>query len=150
MFDENDIFKTDDTEIPEPPIDDSDTDVGDEDEIPADPPSDIPCVIKLKRRFPDVEWRVLTDAYEKAKTTLLDAVFPFKLEVVEIPENMPRLERWVYDCAVEILAINNIANGMPLTMYKENGITMEWDSSMMSETLRKRLPPPWVKVIGRK
>ena len=150
MFEEKDIFKTDDTETPEPPIDDSDTDVGDEDENLTDPPSDIPCVIKLKRRFPLIEWWVLTDAYEKAKTTLLDAVFPFKFDVVEIPENMPRLERWVYDCAVEILAINNIADGMPLTMYKENGITMEWDSSMMSETLRKRLPPPWVKVIGRR
>ena len=115
-----------------------------------DTPSDIPCVIKLKKKFPEVEWWVLTDAYEQAKTTLLDAVFPFRFDVVEIPENMPRLERWVYDCAVEILAINNIADGIPLTAYNENGISMQWDSSMMSENLRKRLPPPWIKVIGRK
>ena len=150
MFDERDIFKTDDEELTEPPIDENENGEGYEDETPTDPPSDIPCVIKLKKKFPEVEWWVLTDAYEKAKTTLLDLVFPFNFKVVEIPEDMPRLERWVYDCAVEILAINNIADGMPLTMYKENGITMEWDSSMMSASLRERIPPPWIKVVGRK
>lgn len=150
MFNEKDIFKTGDTELPEPPIDDSETDEGNEDEIPDDPPSDIPCVIKLKKKFPEVEWWVLTDAYEKAKYTWLDSVFPLREDIDEIPENMLRAERWVYDCAVEILAINNIADGMPLTMYKENGITMEWDSSMLSESLRRRLPPPYIKVVGRK
>lgn len=133
-------------------IDDNETDGGNaenEDILSYDPPSDIPCVIKLKRKFPEVEWWVLTDAYERAKMTLLDCIFPYRYDVVEIPENMPRLERWVYDCAIEILAINNISDGMPLTMYKENGITMEWDSSMLSESLRNRLPPPWIKVVGK-
>lgn len=147
MFDETNKLNIDDTEL-EPPIDESETDEGNEDENPTDPPSDIPCVIKLKWKFPKVEWWVLTDAYDRAVTTLLDYVFPFRFEVVEIPKDMPRLERWVYDCAVEILSINNIADGLPLHMYKENGITMEWDSSMLSESLRKRLPPPWIKVVG--
>lgn len=144
-MDYNESFKTVDTdnETVEPPIDNTETDEDNE------TPSDIPCVIKLKKKFPEVEWWVLEDAYERAVTTLLDEVFPFQFDVVEIPKDMPRLERWVYDCAVEILAINNIADGMPLTMYKENGITMEWDSGMMSESLRKRLPPPWIKVVGR-
>ncbi|MCM1440072.1 MAG: hypothetical protein NC131_12850 [Roseburia sp.] len=129
------------TEIPAIPL---------EPALPYDPPSEIPCVQKLKRRFPEVEWWVLTDAYEKAKTTWLDEVFPYHQTIVEIPENMPRAERWLYDCAIEILSINNIADGMPLTMYKENGITMEWDSSMLSESLRRRLPPPFAKVVGKR
>lgn len=143
MFNENDIFKTDDTEITEPPID-SETDEDKE------TPSDIPCVIKLKKRFPEVEWWVLEDAYERAKCTWLDSVYKLFLEVVDVPEGNLRVDRWLYDCAIEILAINNIADGMPLTMYKENGITMEWDSSMMSASLRERLPVTQVKVIGRR
>lgn len=117
---------------------------------PYDPPSDIPCVINLKRKFPDVEWWVLEDAYEKAKNTWLNAVFPYDQSITEIPEEFKRAERWLYDCAIEILSINNIADGMPLTMYKENGITMEWDSGMMSANLLNRLPPPFIKVVGKR
>lgn len=111
---------------------------------------DIPCVVELKEKFPEVDEKVLYDAYRRAKNTLLDCVFPFEYDVVELPEDMPRLEEWVYDCAIEILAVNNITDGMPLTLYKENGVTLEWDSSMLSQDLRDRCPPSRIKVVGKK
>lgn len=93
----------------------------------------------------DLEW-----AYDKALYIYLSRVFPFNYEIVDIPEDRPRDKIWVKRCMIEILAMNNIVGDMPLTAYKENGISFTFSESMLSSGLMKDLPPPVAAVRGKR
>lgn len=77
--------------------------------------------------------------YQKALGAYLDLAFPFQQNVVDVPSDRPRAYQWIYDCMVEILERDGAST---LTGYSENGLSMTWDSSQISDGLRRR-------VVGR-
>lgn len=120
-------------------------------EVPEEEPSTIPIVIWLKEKFPEVKWSDLEWIYEQSVNIWLESVFSLNYEIVEIPFEMrPRATTWLKKCCLFILNLNNITEGLPLTAYKENGISMTFDSSMLSNELRSTLPPPMAVVRGSK
>ncbi len=122
-----------------------------EEEIPEIEVSEIDIVNELKQgKYKDVSIDDLEWAYEKALHIYLSRVFPYQHDIVEIPDDRPRDKIWVKRCMIEILAMNNIVGDMPLTAYKENGISFTFSESMLSSGLMNDLPPPVVGFRGRR
>lgn len=95
----------------------------------------------LKKGFME-EHSYLTDdevdrLIDKATGIYLDLSFPFDHSIEAIPENRPRAVQWVRDCMQEILD----RNGINARSYSENGLTIIYDSTMISNGLRNRLTP---------
>ena len=72
---------------------------------------------------------------QKALGIYLDLSYPFDQSVETIPETRPRAVQWVHDCMQEILE----RNGTNAKSYSENGLSIMFDSSMISNGLRNRL-----------
>lgn len=128
---------------------------GEETEIPdktpdtpiEEPKSDIPLVNKFKAKFPLVPISEFEDLYEQAKGYLLQHVFPFDWSVVDIPEEMrPRVEWWIERAMTEILAYNNVADGISLSAYAENGVSMSFNEEILSPFLLNNMPVPFIGV----
>lgn len=75
--------------------------------------------------------------YNKALGIYLDISFPYAHEIVAIPETRPRAVGWVRDCMQEILE----RNGVNARSYSENGLSIVYDATMISNGLRARLVP---------
>ncbi len=122
-----------------------------EEEIPEIEVSEIDIVNELKQgKYKDVSIDDLEWAYEKALHIYLSRVFPYQHDVVEIPDDRLRDKIWVKRCMIEILAMNNIVGDMPLTAYKENGISFTFSENSLSSGLMNDLPPPVVGFRGRR
>ena len=122
-----------------------------EEGIPEIEVSEIDIVNELKQgKFKDVSIDDLEWAYEKALHIYLSRVFPYQHDIVEIPDDRPRDKIWVKRCMIEILAMNNIVGDMPLTAYKENGISFTFSENSLSSGLMNDLPPPVVGFRGRR
>lgn len=122
-----------------------------EEEIPEIEVSEIDIVNELKQgKYKDVSIDDLEWAYEKALHIYLSRVFPYQHDIVEIPDDRPRDKIWVKRCMIEILAMNNIVGDMPLTAYKENGISFTFSENSLSSGLMNDLPPPVVGFRGRR
>lgn len=122
-----------------------------EEEIPEIETSEIDIVNELKQgKYSEVPIEDLEWAYEKALHIYLSRVFPYQHDIVEIPDDRPRDKIWVKRCMIEILAMNNIVGDMPLTAYKENGISFTFSENSLSSGLMNDLPPPVVGFRGRR
>ena len=122
-----------------------------EEGIPEIEVSEIDIVNELKQgKFKDVSIDDLEWAYEKALHIYLSRVFPYQHDIVKIPDDRPRDKIWVKRCMIEILAMNNIVGDMPLTAYKENGISFTFSENSLSSGLMNDLPPPVVGFRGRR
>lgn len=122
-----------------------------EGEIPEIEVSEIDIVNELKQgKYKDVSIDDLEWAYEKALHIYLSRVFPYQHDIVEIPDDRSRDKIWVKRCMIEILAMNNIVGDMPLTAYKENGISFTFSENSLSSGLMNDLPPPVVGFRGRR
>ena len=80
--------------------------------------------------------------YDRAVGIYLDITFPYSHDIVEIPEDRPRDVQWVRDCMTEILE----RSGTNARSYSENGLTIIYDATMLSNGLRSRLTPNAGKV----
>lgn len=76
--------------------------------------------------------------YSIAEKTYLDRAFPFSPEITHIPENRPRAYDWVYECMREIAEKSGCSS---MTHYSENGISITWDKSGVSQGLLNRVIP---------
>lgn len=120
-------------------------------EIPEVETSEIEIVNELKRgKYNEVPIDELEWAYEKALHVYLSRVFPYQTEIVAIPDDRQRDKTWIKWCIEEILAMNNIVDGIPLKSYKENGISFTFSESLLSEGLLAMLPPPVVGFRGKR
>lgn len=76
--------------------------------------------------------------YSIAEKTYLDKAFPFEPDITTIPENRPRAYDWVYECMKEIADKSGCSS---MTHYSENGISITWDKSGVSQGLLNRVTP---------
>ena len=76
--------------------------------------------------------------YEIAEKAYLDRAFPFAPNIMSIPENRPRAYDWVYECMREIAEKSGCS---AMTHYSENGISITWDKSGISQALLNRITP---------
>ena len=76
--------------------------------------------------------------YATALNTYLDLAFPLQHDVVNVPVNRPRAWQWIYDCMVEILERSGCSS---MTAYSENGLSISWDNTGLSNSLRGRIIP---------
>ena len=90
------------------------------------------------QKYPYLEYDEVLDIYSSALCTYIDLTYPFEPNMFEVPENNPRIYQWIYDCMNEIVERNGVSS---LTAYSENGMSWTWDSSGISEGLRKRIVP---------
>lgn len=90
------------------------------------------------QKYSYLEYDEVLDIYSSALCTYIDLTYPFEPNMFEVPENNPRIYQWIYDCMNEIVERNGVSS---LTAYSENGMSWTWDSSGISEGLRKRIVP---------
>ncbi|MBO4733087.1 MAG: hypothetical protein J5662_01290 [Clostridia bacterium] len=76
--------------------------------------------------------------YSIAEKAYLDRAFPFAPEITSIPENRPRAYDWIYECMREIAEKSGCS---AMTHYSENGISITWDKSGISQGLLNRITP---------
>ncbi|MBQ8299562.1 MAG: hypothetical protein IJX99_06920 [Clostridia bacterium] len=87
------------------------------------------------------------DAYfkmylEDAKNILLDRIYPFEHEIIEVPS---RYQNWQLRAGIELY---NQLGEEGIVSYGENGLSYSRKTDLLSEGLISELPPPRAKVIG--
>ena len=85
------------------------------------------------------------EIFEKALMIYLQLQYPLHQTVTTIPVNNPRGLAWVRACMQEILERDGASSA---TGYSENGLRVEYDSSMVSKTLIELLTP-YGKIVRR-
>lgn len=95
-------------------------------------------VTMFHRKYPHISMTDCDAILVRAVGAFLDLTFPFQRDIACIPKSMPRAWSWVYDCMLEITEREGVTS---MTGYSENGISMTWDSSQISNGLRNRIVP---------
>ena len=97
---------------------------------------------EVKEAFAELYEYVSTEdidvLYSIAEKTYLDRAFPFEPNITHIPDNRPRAYDWVYECMREISEKSGCSS---MTHYSENGISITWDKSGVSQGLLDRVTP---------
>lgn len=94
--------------------------------------------VMFYRKYPHINMIDCETILLRAITAFLDLTFPFQREISCIPKSMPRAWGWVYDCMLEIAEREGVTS---MTSYSENGLSMTWDNSQISNGLRSRIVP---------
>lgn len=76
--------------------------------------------------------------YSAAEKAYLDKAFPFSPEIIKVPENRPRAYDWIYDCMKELA---DKAGCSSMKSYSENGMSISWDKTGVSQGLLDRITP---------
>lgn len=76
--------------------------------------------------------------YGVAEKTYLDKAFPFAPDIVKVPDNRPRAYDWIYECMKEISEKSGCSS---MKSYSENGISISWDKTGVSQGLLDRITP---------
>jgi hypothetical protein len=92
----------------------------------------------FQRKFPYIDKKDVDIIFCRAQNAYLDLAFPFNVKRVCIPCTHSRAWSWVFDCMVEITEREGASGAVS---YSENGLSMSWDSSQISQGLIKRIVP---------
>lgn len=95
-------------------------------------------ITSFVKKYDYFEYDEVLDIYSQALYTYIDLAYPFDRNMFDVPEDNPRIYQWIYDCMNEIVERNGTSS---LTAYSENGMSWTWDSSGISEGLKKRIVP---------
>lgn len=85
---------------------------------------------------------IFKEKLEDAKTIALDRIYPYHIEIIQIPE---RLQSWQARAAIELY---NRMGDEGLKSYGENGLSYSYGTDLLSEELLKELPPPRAGVVS--
>lgn len=88
------------------------------------------------KAYPYLQDTEVSAMYNKALNTYLDLAFPFDTTIIDVPKSRPRAYQWIYDCMVEILERDGASS---FVGYSENGLSMSWDSTQISNGLLNRI-----------
>lgn len=104
--------------------------------------SDLVTAMKsdFKEQYDYLQDNEVDGLYDKALSLYLDLAFPFDHDIIAIPETRARAVGWVRDCMIEILDRNGYGIGSAKS-YSENGLSISFDSSCLSNTLKSRIMP---------
>jgi len=86
------------------------------------------------------------ELYEKALMIYLELQYPLHKTVHTIPERNLRGITWIKMCMQEILERSGVSSAVA---YSENGLSIRYDSSVVSSTLMQLLTP-YGKIVRRK
>ena len=99
---------------------------------------------RFKNKYDYLSSTEIDALYDVAKTTYLDLAFPFEQDITDVPSDRPRAYTWIYDCMGEILERSGCSS---MTSYSENGLSISWDRTGVSNGLLSRVTPK-VGVFG--
>lgn len=97
----------------------------------------------FKRNYSYLTTSDVEDIYETALGIYLSLKFPLHNNVVDIPENNIRDINWIRLCMKEILERSGASSAVA---YSENGLSIQYDNSMLSSTLMSMLITPMAKI----
>ena len=89
----------------------------------------------IHQRYSHITIEEIEIMIECAKDILLDTLYPFNQEITEIP---PRKVTWIYRCVLEQIERKGMSS---VVSYSENGISISFDKSQVSETLIGEIVP---------
>ena len=93
---------------------------------------------RLHNKFNYLSNDEIDELFESAKYIYLDLRFPYETAVVDIPQNEPRAYNTVFMIAVEIAERDGFSS---VTAYSENGMSIRYDSTGVSDGIRSRITP---------
>ncbi len=92
-------------------------------------------LVEMQKKFPYLKDEEIKICYEIAKEILLNTLYPFDEDRDERPT---RNTMWVYRCMVEIIERNGMSSALS---YKENGYSITFDRTQVSQGLMNELIP---------
>jgi len=95
---------------------------------------------KIHKKYCHLEMTEINDMLDIAKEILLNTLYPFDDNIVEIP---PRKTNWLYRCVIEQIERKGMNSAVS---YKENGLQVTFDKTQISQSLLDELVPmsKWV------
>jgi len=80
----------------------------------------------------------ISTIYDTALAIYLSLSYPFDKSIIDIPDTCLRDMWWIQQCMVEIIERDGISSQIA---YRENGLSMDFDSSCISAFLRSAIIP---------
>ena len=99
--------------------------------------------LKFSTSYPYLTNDEVDDIYESALSIYLSLKFPLHNSVVSIPDSCVRDIGWIRMAMKEILERSGASSA---TAYSENGLSIQYDNSMISTTLMSTLITPTAKI----
>lgn len=94
-------------------------------------------VSKVKTKYSYLSDDEAQDFVDKAKSILIEQLYPADISISYDTYVVPsRFDMWILDCVDEYI---ERAGCSSLTAYKENGVSMTWGKSGISDGLLKRI-----------
>lgn len=75
---------------------------------------------------------------EDAEMVALNTLYPYDKEMQKLPQNNRRLKNWQVRCAIELYKAKNREG---VQSYAENGLSVSYLTSLLSNDLMSELPP---------
>jgi len=80
----------------------------------------------------------VSSIYDIALAIYLSLSYPFDKSILDIPESDLRDMWWIQQCMIEIIERDGISSAIA---YKENGLSLNFDSSYISSFLKNSIIP---------
>lgn len=105
-------------------------------------------VAAVKTQYPDLTDYEAKLFVDKAKSELIDHVYPMDLSVNYLNfdwDSNPRYDMWILECVDELIGRIGMQN---VLSYRENGISITFDRAGISQSLLDRLPSIGMAIKG--